>query len=130
LKDSHLSSDFILSAIDDGVVMVGADNVVHLFNPAASKISGWSGTEAVGLNYQSVLPIVDEQGHPTHPEDHPFAKALATSSSVRDNFKWLATKSGKVIPISLVVSPVLGGQNQPVGGVVGVFRDITKEKAE
>jgi hypothetical protein len=31
--NNRLSSDFILGAIEDGVVMVGSDNLVRLFNP-------------------------------------------------------------------------------------------------
>ena len=39
-KEQGLSSEFILGAIEDGVVMVGPDNLIHLFNPAAGRITG------------------------------------------------------------------------------------------
>lgn len=129
-KDQSLSSEFILNAIEDGVVMVEADNLIHLFNPAASVISGWPGSEAVGLEYHSVLPLVDEHGTAVGPQLHPFAKALAGGKAVRDSKSFLQTRSGKFIPISLIVSPMAGTDNHAPGGVVGVFRDITTEKAE
>ena len=75
-KDARLSSDFILSAIQDGVVIVGPDNNIHLFNPAASTISGWPAQEALGLNFDSVLVLVNEKGEKCPPEAHPVAKAL------------------------------------------------------
>ena len=129
-KDQSLSSEFILNAIEDGVVMVEADNLIHLFNPAASMISGWPGAEAVGLEYHSVLPLVDEHGTAVEPQLHPFAKALAGGKAVRDSKSFLKTKAGKFIPISLIVSPMAGSDNHAPSGVVGVFRDITTERAE
>jgi PAS domain S-box-containing protein len=126
----RISSDFILGAIDDGVIMVGTDSVIHLFNPAATAITGWQPNEAVGLDYHSVLSLISEKGEPTPPENHPFSKALTTSEVVRENDLWIATKSGKRIAISLTVSPVAEADTQTVTGVVGVFRDVTKEKME
>jgi PAS domain S-box-containing protein len=130
LRDGRLGSDFILSAIQDGVMMVSHDNVVHLFNPAASSITGWVAEEAVGIDYHSVLVLVDEKGTQQPPENHPFNRVLATGQTVREDSVWLNTKTGKRIAISLVVSPVLDGGERPTGSVVGVFRDITVQKQE
>lgn len=129
IKDQKLSSEFILSAIEDGVVIVGRDNVIHMFNPAASKISGWPSEEAVGLDFHSVLTLVNERGEAYVPEVHPFAKALNTNTTIRDSKGWLATRGGKHIPVSLIVSPVTE-ENQTADSVVGVFRDITAERLE
>lgn len=130
LKNERLSSDFVLGAIDDGVMMVSRDNLIQLFNPGASKISGWPAEESVGLDFHNVLKLVSQKGEPCPPETHPFSKALAGDKTVRDSKLWLSTKAGKVLPISVVVSPVLDENDQPTGNVVGVFRDITKEIAE
>ncbi|MEK7095682.1 MAG: PAS domain-containing sensor histidine kinase [Patescibacteria group bacterium] len=129
-KDQGLNSEFILGAIEDGVVMVGPDNLIHLFNPAAGQISGWPADEAVGLEFHSVLPLVDEHGTATPPQLHPFARALAGGKGVHDSKSLLQTRSGKLVPISLIVSPMAGGGSHAPGGVVGVFRDITTEKQE
>src|ERR1043165_9204841 len=53
-KDQRLSSDFILGAIQDGVVMVSEESAIQLFNPAAGQITGWPIQEAIGLNFSSV----------------------------------------------------------------------------
>lgn len=130
VKDQGLSSEFILGAIEDGVVMVGADNIIHLFNPAAGQITGWSASDAVGLEFHSVLPLVDEHGTAPPPAMHPFARALAGGKGVRDSKSLLQTRSGKLVPISLIVSPMASGDNHSPSGVVGVFRDVTTEKQE
>lgn len=130
LKNKEMSSDFILGSIEDGVVMVGRDNIIDLFNPGASRISGWPPEDAVGLDYHNVVQLVNERGEPYDSNNHPFAKTLAQGTAVRDSKSWLVTKSRKTLPISLIVSPLPGEDGQPGESVVGVFRDITKEKAE
>lgn len=128
--DSRLSSDFILGAIEDGVVMVGADGVIHMFNTAAAKITGWQANEAVGLDFHDVLPLVDEHNQPYARDNHPFTQTLTSSKPVRDSRAFLQTRGSKMIPISLIVSPVAQQPNVPPSAVVGVFRDITAEREE
>ncbi|MBI2589378.1 PAS domain-containing sensor histidine kinase [Candidatus Saccharibacteria bacterium] len=129
-NDQALSSEFILSAIEDGVVMVGKDNIIYLFNPAAATVTGWPANEAVGLDFHSVLSLVDAHGVPYPPEAHPFAKALQGGTTVRDSKAYLSTRGHKYMPVSLIVSPVLEADGSPPNKVVGVFRDITVEKLE
>jgi PAS domain S-box-containing protein len=126
----HLSSDFILGAIEDGVVMVGRDSIVHLFNPAASTITGWQASEAVGLDFHSVVNIINDKGDSLAPEAHPFAQALSKNTTVKNSSLWLSTKTGKRLAISVIVSPVIDPASKQANSVVGVFRDISQEKAE
>ncbi|HEY5550072.1 MAG TPA: PAS domain-containing sensor histidine kinase [Candidatus Saccharimonadales bacterium] len=129
-QPQELNTEFLLSAIVDGVVLVGEDNAIHLFSPAASSISGWAAQEAIGLDFRSVLVITDEHGQPYPPELHPFAQALRTHSTVKNSRGLLSTKGGKLVPISLIVSPVIEDVNKMATGVLGVLRDITSEKLE
>lgn len=124
-----MSSDFILSAIEDGVVMAGRDNIIHLFNPAAAIITGWAAEDAVGTDFGSVLSLVDPKGQPLPPGQHPFARALANGKPVHDSNAYIATRGGKSVAISIIVSPVLES-GAPSGNVVGVIRDVTREKEE
>lgn len=129
-KGGTLSTEFLLSAIVDGVVLVGQDNRIHLFNPAASSITGWPAQEAIGLDYRSVIKIIDEHGQEYPADRHPFTQALKSHSTVKDSKGFLSTRSGKLAPVSLIVSPVVEDVNQMSTGVLGVFRDITAEKIE
>jgi PAS domain S-box-containing protein len=118
-------SDFLLNAIQDGVVMVDRMGLIQVFNPAAATITGWSADEALGLDYRAVLQLIDDRNDIVTEVTHPFAQALASGKSVRASHARLATRRGKPLPISLIVSP------EPTsGGVVGVFRDTTKETQE
>jgi len=110
--------------------MAGHDNAIHLINPAASHITGWSAEDAVGTDFHHVMPLVDQKGEPLQSGQHPFAQALATGKPVRDAKAELRSKDGKLTAISIIVSPVLNEASQPTGNVVGVFRDVTTEKEE
>jgi PAS domain S-box-containing protein len=125
-----IEADFILDTIEDGVVMIGADGLIHMCNPAAGKISGWAPAEAVGLDYKGVLKLVDEKGQALDELENPFAQALATGQTCRDSNATLAGKNEQKVPISVIVSPVRDAGGRPNGSVVGVFRDIAKEKED
>ena len=129
-KDQTINSEFILNAIEDGVVMVGADNIIRLFNPAAATITGWRASEALSLEYNSVLQLADENGNQLQPQTNPFTEALLNGRAVRNSKSYLRTKSAKLVPVSLIVSPMTEPGSNMSSGVVGVFRDITTEKQE
>lgn len=130
LSQEDIEPGFILDTIEDGVVMITADGIVHLFNPAAGRISGWAPTEAVSLDYKAILNLVDDKGQPLAETDNAFTQALASGHSTRDTDATLVTKDGRKIPISVIVSPVVDAVGRSNGSVVAVFRDIAKEKEE
>src|SRR5690349_1135227 len=39
-RREKVKSDIIISSIDDGVVLVGSDKVIQLFNPGAANVTG------------------------------------------------------------------------------------------
>ncbi|HET7528894.1 MAG TPA: ATP-binding protein [Candidatus Saccharimonadales bacterium] len=129
-KVAPVDPEFILEAIQDGVVVIGADRVIHLFNGAAVSISGWTAKDAVGLNYRSIIDLVDSKGQPLQEQEDPFYQALATGRATRDNNGILKTRSGKTIAVSIIVSPGLDSSGRWDGSAVGVMRDVSKEKEE
>src|SRR3954466_13258605 len=62
LRDERAKSDFILNAIEDGVVFVDEQGTIQLFNPGAAKITGWTREDAEGLEWKSVFVFVDSKG--------------------------------------------------------------------
>jgi PAS domain S-box-containing protein len=119
------NSDFLLNAIQDGVVMVDRGGLVRVFNPAAAVITGWPAEEALNLDYRTVMQLINDKNEVMTEATHPFAQVLASGQSVRASHAWIATRRGRPLPISLIVSPLSDGS-----GVVGVFRDVTKETQE
>ncbi|MBX4188891.1 PAS domain-containing protein [Candidatus Saccharibacteria bacterium] len=129
-KVQKANPEFILEAIQDGVVMIANDHTIQLFNNAAAGITGWPVPEATGLDYKSVLVMVDKKGQPVADQENPFAQALATGQPTRDSDGALMARTGKPLAVSIIVSPVLDNNGHPNGSVVAVVRDVSKEKEE
>jgi PAS domain S-box-containing protein len=129
LSAATSKSDIVINAIADGVVAIGQDGVIQLINPAAQTLLGWPGKDAIGLDYRSVIKLTDTKGNPLAEDFSPIRQGLVSQKPIDNHDLELMTKSGKKILISLVVSPV-AGQTGQTGGVIAVFRDITREREE
>lgn len=119
-------SEVVIHAITNGVLALDKQGIVELINPAAERLIGWEKRDALKLDYKSVLQLLDAEGNELTPATDPILKALSTNEEVRTEDLNIVTSSGKKFLISLVASPV----GQPGSGIIIVFRDITKEKAE
>ena len=130
LENEQLKSAIIINAIADGVVAIENNGTISLFNPAAVQLTGWLENEAKGLDFHSILPLVNTRGEPYTAHNNPFDIAINTGEVVRDSSALLVTRRGKHLPVSLLVSPLKTDTRKPGKTVVGAFRDISKEKAE
>ena len=119
-------SDVVINAIDDGVLAISKDGNIELINPSAQQIIGWDQGDALGLNWKSVLKLVTSDGKDVEDLENPIAQSLSKNQPTHNDKLFLLTSSEKRILISIVSSPV-GTEGE---GVIVVFRDITKEKAE
>ncbi len=119
-------SDAIITAIADGVVALNSKGTIQFINPAAEQIVGWTKQDAMSLDYKSVLKLVDKKDAELTPANDPISQALVTNKETSSNDLSLFTKTGKKLLVSVTASPA----GQPGEGVILVFRDITKEKAE
>lgn len=119
-------SEVVINAIGDGVMAIDSQGVIQLINPAAQTIIGWVKQDALALNYKSVLKLVNPKDEQLEPASDPIQQALNLNQQIRTNDLTLMTKSDKKLMLSLVVSPI----GEIGSGVIVVFHDVTKEKAE
>ena len=119
-------SDVVINAIDDGVLAISKDGNIELINPSAQQIIGWDQGDALGLNWKSVLKLVTSDGKDIEDLENPIAQSLSKNQPTHNDKLFLLTSSEKRILVSIVSSPV-GTDGE---GIIVVFRDITKEKAE
>ena len=119
-------SDVVINAIDDGVLAISKDGNIELINPSAQQIIGWDQGDALGLNWKSVLKLVTSDGKDVEDLENPIAQSLSKNQPTHNDKLFLLTSSEKRILVSIVSSPV-GTEGE---GVIVVFRNITKEKAE
>lgn len=126
LSEVAAKSEIIINAIGDGVIAIDSKGIVQLINPAAQSILGWGKQDALLLSYKSILKLTDEQGIEIEDGQSPVQQVLNTNQQMHTGKLATVTKSGKKLPISLTASPI----DAAGSGVIIIFRDTTKERAE
>lgn len=121
-------SEIVINAIADGVIVIDEKGIIQLINPAAQAIVGWGKQDADGLDYRSVMKLIDQQGKEVDDSNDPVQQSLKTHESVVTENLSLQTASGKTLILSLLVSPV--GKADSNNGAILVFRDITALRSE
>ncbi len=110
----------VLCSIGDGVIAVDAARRISFINPVAQRLTGWSETEALGKDIDSVydvMPLSCEQSG-------------GERKGALDNLGWekcliLKARNGEIFPIEQIFSPIIGERGRDVGAVF-VFRDISE----
>ncbi len=118
----------IINTIEDGLILIDNNKNIQLFNPSASKISGWKQEDALNININLVLKLVNNKNEPYSQDQNPIDKAFLTQEIIRDNDAYLQTRSNSFIPINLSISPVKN-QNEVTALVIG-FRNVSSEREE
>src|SRR5690606_15779142 len=98
-------AEVVIGAIGEGVIAVDNHGAIELINPAAQRIIGWGRQDAVGLDYKSVLHLIDKKNQELTKANDPIFEVLSTNQPKRRNDLLLLTNSGKKLNVSVVVSP-------------------------
>jgi PAS domain S-box-containing protein len=115
----HLAA--IVDSSDDAIVGKTLDGVITSWNRGAALIFGWTAAEAVGRHIAFIIPP-DRQSE----EDEVLAR-IRRGERVEHYETVRVTRDGRLVDISLTVSPVL----DPRGRIVGaskIARDITERR--
>lgn len=126
LNQESNKSEIITNAIADGVILIDTKGVIQLINPAALGIIGWGNEDAIGLDYRSVLKIIDSANNIVEGNLDPIQQCLSTRQNVITDKLGVRTTSGKQLLASILASPL----SESGAGSVVVFRDITAQRAE
>lgn len=119
-----------INTISDGVAIIDAQGIIQLFNPAAEALTGWAAKDALSLDYRSIFNLYNNAGRAIEANENPILQALRTSTTTSNDRVYIETASGKRIQLSIKTTPIVHGNSPTADGVVIVFRDITREKAE
>lgn len=117
LIDSYDFYGALVESSDDAIIAKDADGIVISWNPAAERLFGYSRDEMIGQSIRVLLP----PGLSAE-EDHILARIRAG-----DRISQMPTrrlhKDGRVIDVSVTVSPVRDGQGRIVGASA-IIRDL------
>ncbi len=111
----------VVESSDDAIISKTLEGVITSWNKGAERIFGYETSEIVG---KSVLTLIPEERHHEEPV---ILKKLRSGERIEHFETQRTTKDGRLLDISLTVSPI----KDPSGNVVGISkiaRDITERK--
>ncbi|RCW43674.1 PAS domain S-box-containing protein/diguanylate cyclase (GGDEF)-like protein [Halopolyspora algeriensis] len=117
----------VVTALDEGVIVVGSVGVIESANPAAQRILGVSESEVVGSSPTS-WSLFDEAGQALRPEEHPSMSAQRTGEPGNPRVVRFERADGHSVWLSVTPS-VLNSQDRPPHAVVVSFTDISESRA-
>jgi PAS domain S-box-containing protein len=111
----------IVESSDDAIISKTLDGIIMSWNRAAERVFGYTAEEAVGNHITLLRP-------PEHGEEMARILERIRRGEKVDHFETQRrTKDGRIIDVSLAISPVYGAEGQIVGASK-VARDITERK--
>jgi PAS domain S-box-containing protein len=111
----------IVASSDDAIISKDLTGVITSWNPGAERIFGWTAAEAVGRHIRLIIP------KERFPEQAEVLARIRRGDRV-DHFETLrVTKDGRLLTISLTVSPIRDSGGRIIGASK-IGRDITERR--
>lgn len=108
----------IVECSSDAIVGKTLDGRITSWNPAAEKMFGYSAEEAVGMPVQTLIPDDRIQ------EEMRIVTQLAQGRTVEAFDTVRRSKSGRLIDVSISVSPIRDGEGRVIGAAK-IARDVS-----
>jgi PAS domain S-box-containing protein len=118
-RNGHLAA--IVQSSNDAIVSKTLDGIITSWNSTAERIFGYSAQEMIGTHISRILPSdrLDEEPK--------ILEQLKRGETI-DHFETKrTTKDGRLLDISLCISPVKNSKGQVIGASK-IARDITAQK--
>jgi PAS domain S-box-containing protein len=111
----------IVESSDDAIISKTLDGIITSWNEAAERILGYNSAEAIGHSITMLIP-------PDRLDEEPKIVERLKRGERVDHFETKRiTKTGKLIDVSLTISPVKGSDGRIIGASK-ILRDITLQR--
>jgi PAS domain S-box-containing protein len=112
----------IVESSDDAIISKQLDGTITSWNGAAERLFGYTADEIIG---GSVMMLIPEE---RHDEETEIIGRIRSGERVEHFETQRRHKSGKLINISLTVSPIKRSSDGMIVGASKIARDITQKK--
>jgi PAS domain S-box-containing protein len=122
-REEKLSAQLraIVESSDDAIVSKGLDGTILSWNRGAELLYGYQAEEAIGQPISLILPS-DRQN-----EEEEILERIRQGGRVKHFESVRRNKNGKLLPVSLTVSPIRDSKGH-VTGASHIARDVTERK--
>jgi PAS domain S-box-containing protein len=111
----------IVASSDDVIISKTLDGIITSWNPGAERILGWSAEDAIGQHITLIVP--DDR----RAEEEDVLARIRRGERV-DHFETVRrTKDGRLVDLSITVSPIRDGSGRIVGAS-NVGRDVGERR--
>src|SRR5690349_12112499 len=111
----------IIESADDAVISKTLDGIITSWNHGAQRIFGYTADEVIGKPVTILIP-------PGHEDEEPAILARLRAGKRIEHYETIRVrKDGRLVDISLTVSPIRG-PNSEIVGASKIARDITEQK--
>lgn len=111
----------IVNSSEDAIVSTNLEGIIASWNPAAERLFGYGAAEAIGQSIRLIIPAERQT-------EEEFVLAQIRLGIKVEHFETQrATKKGRLLDISLTVSPVRNADGVIIGASK-IARDITEKK--
>ena len=111
----------IVDGSQDGIIGKSLDGIITSWNPAATRMYGYTGAQAIGKPISIIVP----KNHLA--EITALFDRIKRGETIKAFETERVTRDGKLLTISLTLSPIRNDRGEIVG-VSGIDRDITEQK--
>ncbi len=122
-KEVAQTKDYLESIIDnsaDAIITTDLNGIVTQWNKGAERIYGFTEQEALG----SFLPFIPDFLMDTEKQ---YIERIKKGETIRDIETLRRRKDGKIIEVSLTLSPIKDATGEIIG-ISGISRDISEKK--
>ena len=121
-KDRNLLAEIVRSS-HDAIIGMTTSGKIQTWNPGAQRIYGYSADEVLGKDIDIIFPESR-----LHEKDMLLAK-VSQGEFISDFDTERKRKDGKIIDVSVTISPIFDRNNQIIGTST-IVKDISTKKAE
>jgi len=111
----------IVNSSDDTIVSKTLQGIITSWNTAAERMFGYTAEEAIGKHISLIIP-------PERLKEEEYIISQIAKGNKVDHFEtFRMAKNGKLIPLSITVSPIIDTKGHIIGASK-IARDITQQK--
>ncbi|HEX3250056.1 MAG TPA: PAS domain S-box protein [Pyrinomonadaceae bacterium] len=111
----------IIESADDAIISKTLDGIITSWNTGAHRIFGYTANEVIGKSVTILIP-------PGHEDEEPSILARLRAGKRIEHYETVrVTKDGRLIDISLTVSPIKAANGEIIGASK-IARDITEQR--
>jgi PAS domain S-box-containing protein len=123
LRDTATRLKAVVDTAVDAVILIDAQGIVQMFNPACERLFGYRADEVIGNNVKMLMPAPYREGHDGYLANYlrsGHAKIIGIGREVTGR-----RKDGSAFPMNLSVGEAKQGGTS---SFVGVIHDLTEAK--